>query len=183
MNQNRMNGKKLQKMKGQVRIGGKGRPRRKRKARVKKSSGDEKRLQGQLRKMGCNTIPNIDEVRLYRNDQSCIYFSNPKLQAQAQANTFVVSGKAEEKTSEENMQDLIRTLQAQGLGGLGQGGFDQEKLEQIQKLAAAQGMGLDDDDDDVPDLQGDDDDDVPDLKEDDNDDVPDLKEDDKEEEK
>ena len=44
-----------------------------------------------------NTIPGIEEVNMIKDDGSVIHFNNPKVQASLGANTFAVTGHAENK--------------------------------------------------------------------------------------
>eukprot|EP01097_Dermamoeba_algensis_P011317 TRINITY_DN8753_c0_g1_i1.p1 TRINITY_DN8753_c0_g1~~TRINITY_DN8753_c0_g1_i1.p1 ORF type:complete len:185 (-),score=60.61 TRINITY_DN8753_c0_g1_i1:194-682(-) len=119
-----MNNEKLQKLQANVRIGGKGTPRRKKKAVHKVNATDDKRLQQTLKKLALNTIPGIEEVNLFKDDGSVIQFANnPKVQASINANTYVVSGQAETK----KLQDLLPSLLGQ-LGGGAEGGLDLKKI-------------------------------------------------------
>jgi hypothetical protein len=52
-------------------------PRRKKKAVHKTSGTDDKRLQNTLKRLGVNTIPGIEEVNIFMNDD-VIHFTNPK---------------------------------------------------------------------------------------------------------
>merc|ERR1711966_252564 len=145
-----MNVEKLQKMAATVRTGGKGSVRRKKKAVHKTAGTDDKRLQNTLKRLGVNHIPGIEEVNLFRDDGSIVHFKNPKqVQASIGANTYVISGTAENK----KLQDLLP-------GIINQLGPD--NLEHLKSIAGAfQGGGAgaggddDDDDDDVPDLEED----------------------------
>ena len=58
-----MNPEKLAKMAAQVRTGGKGSVRRKKKAVHKTTTTDDKRLQNTLKRLGVNNIPAIEEAR------------------------------------------------------------------------------------------------------------------------
>ena len=51
--------------------------RRKKKAVHKVSTTDDKRLQATLKRLGVNTIPGIEEVNLFV-DNDVIHFTNPK---------------------------------------------------------------------------------------------------------
>ena len=51
--------------------------RRKKKAVHKVSTTDDKRLQTTLKRLGVNTIPGIEEVNLFQ-DNDVIHFTNPK---------------------------------------------------------------------------------------------------------
>lgn len=62
--QGKMNPEKLAKMAAQVRTGGKGSVRRKKKAIHKTTTTDDKRLQNTLKRLGVNNIPAIEEVRI-----------------------------------------------------------------------------------------------------------------------
>lgn len=72
-------------------------PRRKKKAVHKTTSTDDKRLQNTLKRLGVNTIPGIEEVLLLNADGTALQFNNPKVQASIAANTYVVSGPAQQK--------------------------------------------------------------------------------------
>lgn len=92
-----MNLEKLKKMQESVRIGGKGTPRRKKKIVHQTPGTDDKKLQSLLKKLAVNTIPGIEEVNMIKNDGTVIHFNNPKAQASLSANTFAVTGHAENK--------------------------------------------------------------------------------------
>lgn len=83
-------------MQSQVRIGGKGTQRRKKKV-VHKTNTDDKKLQNSLKKMAVNAIPGIEEVHMIKDDGHVIHFNNPKVQASLPANTFAITGHAETK--------------------------------------------------------------------------------------
>uniref|UniRef100_A0A1B6DCQ6 Transcription factor BTF3 n=1 Tax=Clastoptera arizonana TaxID=38151 RepID=A0A1B6DCQ6_9HEMI len=92
-----MNQEKLKKLQSQVKIGGKGTPRRKKKIVHYTTATDEKKIQGVLKKLMVNTIPGIEEVNIIKDDGSVIHFNNPKVQASLAANTFAISGHGETK--------------------------------------------------------------------------------------
>merc|ERR1712226_1615713 len=73
-----MNKEKLEKMAAQVRTGGKGSVRRKKKAIHKTTTTDDKRLQNTLKRLGVNNIPAIEEVNLFKDNGTVIHFNNPK---------------------------------------------------------------------------------------------------------
>uniref|UniRef100_A0A6G1SNP1 Transcription factor BTF3 n=1 Tax=Aceria tosichella TaxID=561515 RepID=A0A6G1SNP1_9ACAR len=91
-----MNAERLNKMQSQVRIGGKGTQRRKKKV-VHKTNTDDKKLQNSLKKLAVNSIPGIEEVHMIKDDGHVIHFTNPKVQASLPANTFAITGHAEVK--------------------------------------------------------------------------------------
>merc|ERR1712129_149149 len=70
-----------------VRTGGAGTARRKKLSKHTSHATDDKQLQAQLKKLGVNNIPGIEEVNMFREDGSIIHFSAPKVQASVSANT------------------------------------------------------------------------------------------------
>lgn len=92
-----MDAAKLKKLQAQVRIGGKGTPRRKKKVVHQTPGTDDKKLQSVLKKLAVNQIPGIEEVNMIKNDGSVIHFNNPKAQASLAANTFAITGHSENK--------------------------------------------------------------------------------------
>jgi len=147
-----MNAEKLKKLQEQVRVGGKGVPRRKKKVVHRTATTDDKKLQSSLKKLSVNNIPGIEEVNMIKDDGTVIHFNNPKVQASLAANTFAVTGHAENKQITELLPGILNQLGA-------------ESLTHLKKLASnvtggGAGSGLDgsgvggddDDDDDVPDL-------------------------------
>merc|ERR1712073_201271 len=141
-------GEKLKQLQAQVRIGGKGTARRKKKVVHRTATTDDKKLQSSLKKLSVNNIPGIEEVNMIKDDGTVIHFNNPKVQASLAANTFAVTGHAENKQITEMLPGILNQLGA-------------ESLTHLKKLASnvptADGADDDagndaDDDDDVPDL-------------------------------
>lgn len=103
-----MNAERLSKMQSQVRIGGKGSQRRKKKV-VHKTNTDDKKLQNSLKKLAVNGIPGIEEVHMIKDDGHVIHFNNPKVQASLPANTFAISGHAETKPVTDLVPRILNT--------------------------------------------------------------------------
>merc|ERR1712158_69498 len=145
----KMNAEKLKQLQAQVRIGGKGTVRRKKKVVHRTATTDDKKLQSSLKKLSVNNIPGIEEVNMIKDDGTVIHFNNPKVQASLAANTFAVTGHGENKQITDLLPGILNQLGA-------------ESLTHLKKLASnvpsADGLdggmeaGKDDDDDDVPDL-------------------------------
>lgn len=74
-----------------------GTARRKKKVVHKTAAGDDKKLQSNLKKLAVTNIPGIEEVNMIKEDGTVIHFNNPKVQASVPANTFSVTGNAENK--------------------------------------------------------------------------------------
>jgi len=138
----------------QVRIGGKGTARRKKKVVHKSNVTDDKKIQTTLKKIGVNTISGIEEVNLIKDDGEVIHFNNPKVQACLQSNTFAITGHAETKQITDLLPSLLSQLRAENLTSM------------LSKMSAMGGAGgaptgeggdpshaaLEVDDDEVPDL-------------------------------
>merc|ERR1711881_501884 len=149
MGTNTMNVEKLKQLQAQVRIGGKGTARRKKKVVHRTATTEDKKLQSSLKKLSVNSIPGIEEVNMIKDHGTVIHFNNPKVQASLAANTFAVTGHGENKQITDLLPGILNQLGA-------------ESLTHLKKLASnvpsADGLdggmeaGKDDDDDDVPDL-------------------------------
>lgn len=139
-----MNQEKLKKLQAQVRIGGKGTPRRKKKVLHATAATDDKKLQSSLKKLSVNTIPGIEEVNMIKDDGTVIHFNNPKAQASLAANTFAVTGHGETKQITEMLPGILSQLGPEG-------------LNQLKRLATSvagstAGKATIEEDDEVPDL-------------------------------
>lgn len=136
-----MNTEKLKKLQAQVRIGGRGTPRRKKKVVHSNPATDDKKLQSSLKKLAVNTIPGIEEVNIIKNDGSVIHFNNPKTQASLASNTFAITGNGEVKQISELLPGIVTQLGPEG-------------LLHLKKLASdfVASKKTADEDDDVPDL-------------------------------
>ncbi len=108
-----MNLEKLQKLQAQVRVGGKGTPRRKVK-KVMKHAGtaaDDKALQSELKKLQFQQIPQCEEVNMFLDGGRVIHITRPIgnfyfnsynkrtiiVQASLSSNAFSITGSSAEK--------------------------------------------------------------------------------------
>merc|ERR1712211_99075 len=114
--------------------------RRKKKVIHRTATTDDKKLQSSLKKLSVNNIPGIEEVNMIKDDGSVIHFNNPKVQASLAANTFAVTGHAENKQITEMLPGILNQLGA-------------ESLTHLKRLAMEAANNMDEEDDDeVPDL-------------------------------
>merc|ERR1719409_1312437 len=136
---------KLKAKLGDSRTGGAGTVRRTKK-KAPTHTADDKQMQAQLKRLGCNQIPGIEEVNMFKEDGSVIHFVNPKVQAAVASNTFVVSGNGETKQLQELLPGIISQL----------GPDSMMNLKRLAETFAAQGGGAaeakEGDDDDIPDI-------------------------------
>jgi len=115
-----MNAEKLNKLSSQVRIGGKGTARRKKKVVHRTATTDDKKLQNSLKKLTVNPIPGIEEVNMIKDDGSVIHFNNPKVQASLAANTLAITGHAESKRITDMVPGILSQLRAENFSHLKQ---------------------------------------------------------------
>jgi nascent polypeptide-associated complex subunit beta len=126
-----------------VRTGGKGTTRRKKRVVHVNSANDDKKLQGYLKRIGARPIEGIEEVLMFQEDLSVISFTKPRQFLGAMsANTFVVSGSAEVK----GLDHLMKSSHQNFLGLFG--------AENIQKLQKLMPTSASTEEDYVPDLVG-----------------------------
>lgn len=140
-----MNRDKLAKLSEQVRVGGKGVPRRKRKVVHKTANTDDRKLQNSLKKLPVSNIPGIEEVNMIKDDSSVIHFNNPKVQASLQSNTFAISGHAEHKQITDMLPTILNQLGSESINHL-------KRLASSVQATGGAGEGGADDDEEVPDL-------------------------------
>lgn len=133
---------------GNVRTGGKGSVRRKKKAVHKTATSDDKKLGSTLKKLGVTNIPAIEEVNLFKQNGQVIHFSSPKVQASIAANTYVISGTSETKSLQELLPGIINQLGPDNLANL------KQIAESYQGDGKADAGAEEGNDDDVPDLDG-----------------------------
>ncbi|PWA20891.1 hypothetical protein CCH79_00007235 [Gambusia affinis] len=145
-----MNQEKLAKLQAQVRIGGKGSARRKKKVVHRTATADDKKLQSSLKKLVVNNIAGIEEVNMIKDDGTVIHFNNPKVQASLSANTFAITGHAETKQLTEMLPSILSQLGGDSLSSL-------RKLAEHFPRQALDGKppkpeDIEEEDDEVPDL-------------------------------
>ncbi|XP_044531948.1 transcription factor BTF3-like [Gracilinanus agilis] len=151
-----INQEKLATLQAQVHIGGKGNaPRKKMVHRT--AIADDKKPQFSLKtnkqtnkqKLGVNNISGIVEVNMFINQETGVYFNNPKVQASLAANTFTITGQAETKQLTEMLPGILNQLGAESLTSLRRLAEALPKQPADGKAPLATG---EDDDDEVQDL-------------------------------
>jgi len=147
-----MNKEKLSSLQQQVRIGGKGVPRRKKKVVHRSAGTDDKKLHSSLKKLSVNTIPAIEEVNMIKDDGSVMHFNNPKVQASLAANTFAITGHADNKQITEMLPGILNQLGSESLTHL-KSLVTNSITSPLSGGGGAGGAGdEEEDDDEVPDL-------------------------------
>jgi nascent polypeptide-associated complex subunit beta len=136
-----MNTDKLSKLGAQVRIGGKGTARRKKKVVHRTATTDDKKLQSSLKRLSVNSIPGIEEVNMIKDDGTVIHFNNPKVQASLTANTFAITGHADTKQLTDMIPGILTQLGADSFKRL---------ASNVNASDLAGSMVPEEDEDDVP---------------------------------
>ncbi|GAM23760.1 hypothetical protein SAMD00019534_069350 [Acytostelium subglobosum LB1] len=137
-----INIEKLNKLAAQVRTGGPGSVRRKKRV-VHKSGGaaDDRQLLAKFQSLGIRPIAGIEEVNMFKSDGTIIHFDNPHVQNAPK--TFVVSGHAQTKTLQELLPGIISHLGSDGLKRLAE-----------QFVTSSRAVASETSSDDVPELVG-----------------------------
>ncbi|PKK79806.1 transcription factor BTF3 4 [Rhizophagus irregularis] len=144
-----MNPEKLAKLQSQVRIGGKGTPRRKVKKVYKTATNDDKKLQTTLKKLNVQSIPSIEEVNMFKEDGNVIHFTTPKVQVSIHANTFAIYGQGEDKELTELVPGILNQLGPDSLASLRKLAESYQQLNLDSQRVQSENTG---DDDDIPEL-------------------------------
>ncbi|WP_293607170.1 2'-deoxycytidine 5'-triphosphate deaminase [Ponticaulis sp.] len=127
-----------------VRTGGAGTVRRKKLKKHASHAADEKQLQQQLKRLGVNNIPGVEEVNMFKEDGSVLHFATPKVQASVAANTYTITGHGDTKRLEELLPGIINQLGPDNLMNL-------KRIAEAH--AAAEGAaGAPAEEDDIPDI-------------------------------
>ncbi|OXG10346.1 nascent polypeptide-associated complex subunit beta [Cryptococcus neoformans Tu401-1] len=157
-----MDKEKLAKLQSQVRIGGKGTPRRKVvKKSVTSSQGDDRKLQAALKKLGVQPITGVEEVNMFKEDGNVLHFGAPRVQVHAAlpSNTLAIYGPGQTKELTELVPGILNQLGPDSLANLRRLAESYQSLTARQAAAAAgsggegaaeskEGEG----DDEIPDL-------------------------------
>lgn len=158
-----MDKEKLAKLQAQVRIGGKGTPRRKQvKKSVTATQGDDRKVQAALKKLGVQPIAGVEEVNMFKEDGNVLHFQQPRVHAALPSNTLAVYGQGQTKELTELVPGILNQLGPDSLANLRRlaESYQTMTARQAAAAAAAGGAGasekkegeVDDDDEGIPDL-------------------------------
>jgi NAC domain. len=99
--------------------------------------------------MGTQTISEIEEVNMFKDDGNIIHFDNPKVSASIASNTFIIDGKAQDKELFELVPGIINQLGPESIASL------KKLAEAAQSEVAAAGgevPAAEEKDDEIPEL-------------------------------
>ncbi|KAJ9121308.1 Nascent polypeptide-associated complex subunit beta [Naganishia onofrii] len=148
---------KLAKLQAQnVRLGGKGTPRRK---QIKKSAstkeGDDRKIQAALGKLNVQPITGVEEVNMFKEDGTVLHFQHPRVNSALPSNTIAITGQGQDKELPELVPGILNQLGPDSLASLRKLAESYQAMAQKQQGAAgesADGETKEADDEDVPDL-------------------------------
>ncbi|KAL0214532.1 hypothetical protein P9112_006716 [Eukaryota sp. TZLM1-RC] len=103
---------KIAKLRSAARTGGKGQPRRKQRPAPQRVAAADPKLQGHLKRLNIQDIPGVEEANFFDETGAdrILHFTKPKVQANPNANTYVISGRPEEKSMSELLPDVLYQL-------------------------------------------------------------------------
>ena len=129
---------------GTVQVGGKGTQRRTKKVVHKQEVAEDKKLKSTIKKFGMQSLQDIEEVNMFKDDNTVIHLKKPQTQFSVKENLLVVTGNAHTKELKDMMPDILKQVGPQ------QYQFLKTQLGSLDNKKAA----VEDDDDDVPELVG-----------------------------
>merc|ERR1719263_734095 len=128
-------------------LGGKGTQRRTKKVVTAKAEvNEDKKFKATIKKFGMQPLSDIDEVNMFKDDNTVIHFKKPQASFSVRESLLVVTGNPETKALQSMLPDILKQV------GPAQYQYLKDSLG-----GAADGAPTkdgDDDDDDVPELVG-----------------------------
>merc|ERR1719263_2690920 len=128
-------------------LGGKGTQRRTKKVVTAKAEvNEDKKFKSTIKKYGMQPLSDIDEVNMFKDDNTVIHFKRPNCQFSVRESLLVVTGAPETKALQTMLPDILKQVGPKryqflksAFGGAAAGGKKEDEEE---------------DDDDVPELVG-----------------------------
>merc|ERR1712216_393989 len=130
---------------GKTQVGGKGTQRRTKKVVHHQEVNEDKKLKSTIKKFGMQSLQDIDEVNMFKDDNTVIHLKRPQTQFSVRENLLVVAGTPETKELKDMMPDILKQVGPQQY---------QYLKTQIDPAGGAKKEADKDDDDDVPELVG-----------------------------
>merc|ERR1712071_672697 len=127
---------------GQTQLGGKGTQRRTKKVVVKNETvAEDKKLKACVKKFGVQPLSDIDEVNMFKDDNTVVHFRKPIIQFSVRENLLIVTGTPESKQLKDMLPDIIKQVGPQQYEAL------KNLMGDFAKKAAGSGKTQDDEDD------------------------------------
>lgn len=136
---------------GNNQLGGKGTQRRVKKVVTAKAEvNEDKKFKATIKKFGMQPLSDIDEVNMFKDDNTVIHFKKPQASFSVRESLLVVTGNPETRGLQSLLPDILKQV--------GPAQYQYLKDTVIQNPGAAAGAtgagAAEDDDDDVPELVG-----------------------------
>ena len=126
-------------------LGGKGTQRRKHKhVNSQQQAGEDKKLKSAIKKFGVQQLSDIDEVNMFKDDNTVLHFRKPHIQFSVRENLLVVTGNSETKQLKDMLPEILKQVGPQ------QYGYLKDMMGDLGKAAGV--TAGDEDEDDVPPL-------------------------------
>ena len=93
-----------------TRTGGKGTARRTKKVPPKKNANDDATLNKQLSKFGLQSLPDIDEVNMFKDDDTVMHFKRPTVQFSMKESLVTVAGDCETKEIKSMLPGILNQV-------------------------------------------------------------------------
>jgi nascent polypeptide-associated complex subunit beta len=107
---------------------------------------EDKKLKSTIKKFGMQSLQDIDEVNMFKDDNTVIHLKRPQTQFSVRENLLVVAGTPETKELKDMMPDILKQVGPQ------QYSFLKEALGNMGGKGPS--AVADDDADDIPELVG-----------------------------
>ena len=89
-------------------LGGKGTQSRTRKVVTSSHVEEDKKLKTVIKKFGVQPLTDIDEVNMFKNDNTVVHFSKPLIQFSVKESLLLVTGACETKELKNLLPDIIK---------------------------------------------------------------------------
>ena len=128
-------------------IGGKGGQRRTKQVKKKVDKNEDKKLKQQLKKFNVQSLPDIEEVNFFKDDDTVMHFKRPAVDFSVRDNLICVNGNPDTKDIESMLPDILKQVGPEQAAKLKDviKKDDKKKGDEIKE---------EDDDDEIPDLVG-----------------------------
>jgi len=111
----------LERLASEVRTGGKGSVRRKKKVVHKTTSPADAQLTSALRALpGFRPLDRIEEANLFVTDGTVLHFTNPRVLASVEANTMAISGRCQNKKLTDLFPSILPQMGMENLAKVAQ---------------------------------------------------------------
>lgn len=127
-------------------IGGAGGQRRTKKVTKKVDKNEDKKLKQSLKKFNVQSLPDIEEVNFFRDDNTVMNFKRPAVDFSVRDNLLVVSGNPDTKDIETMLPDILKQCGPEQAAKL----KDVVKRDDGKKAETIK----EEDEDDIPELVG-----------------------------